>query len=289
MHAWLHLVDLMEKSGPLIFYWCFVMERFCGRLSRAITSCRFPYPSLDRRVVEHQSLQIMRNTYDLQDRLPNYTMMHNPANMPEFTSPAYEDITLLHPRTVMEFANRDLGHLKIRVAACLATRYSKLARIVKPLIPAVFVQWARVQITDGDRVNPHLGYSRKESSRRDATFIEYRQRVDLNARSANAIPDFHWRPMFGQLDRIIVFDIPPNPIIKNKRWRTYVFLDVHCAATTKDRHGFYEYKELGRHEVIDASCLRAVVGRIFDRGSWVIVRRGDGKKRSDYVSADEDY
>ncbi|KIO23575.1 hypothetical protein M407DRAFT_47359, partial [Tulasnella calospora MUT 4182] len=47
VHAWIHIPDIIEKSGPLWAYWSWVMERFCGRLSRTISSRKWPYSSLN--------------------------------------------------------------------------------------------------------------------------------------------------------------------------------------------------------------------------------------------------
>lgn len=52
IHTWLHAVDYIEQSGPLWCFWCWIMERFCGRLARAVASHKHPYASLNRRILE---------------------------------------------------------------------------------------------------------------------------------------------------------------------------------------------------------------------------------------------
>lgn len=282
----------MENSGPLIHYWCWVMERFCGRLSRAITSRRFPYPSLNRRILEHQTLQILRNTYDLQDRLPNYTRMHDPANMPTHSLPDdYPYIKALrHPRRVLSFKDHSHFGIRTRVAACLATYFKTKAFVTMPLLPADFEQWGRIEIKSGDTVYAHIGSGRREAeNRRDASYIQYEQKVDIFAHQGHQRSVFRQRTFFGRVDRIIVVTIAPSPRIRLLEPETFYLLDVHICNTTVDRWKFHTYTERGRHEVIDASCLRAVVGRIYDRGEWVIAKRLGGIEHADYVAEEEDY
>jgi hypothetical protein len=52
IHALLHIADSIEASGPMWAYWAFPMERYCGSLLPAIRSRRFPFPSIDRHVLE---------------------------------------------------------------------------------------------------------------------------------------------------------------------------------------------------------------------------------------------
>ncbi|KAL1684480.1 hypothetical protein GGG16DRAFT_68216, partial [Schizophyllum commune] len=38
IHALLHIADSIEAMGPVWTYWAFPMERFCGRMQRAVRS-----------------------------------------------------------------------------------------------------------------------------------------------------------------------------------------------------------------------------------------------------------
>ncbi|KAG8961974.1 hypothetical protein FRC05_005650 [Tulasnella sp. 425] len=112
VHAWLQLVDMMEQSGPLWAYWCWVMERFCGHLARAISSRKHPYASLNRRIHEIQSLHAIRHIYRLEAELPPYTAMYDSADLPRYEDlNHYPEITLLHPRRVLSFEADDLDDL----------------------------------------------------------------------------------------------------------------------------------------------------------------------------------
>jgi hypothetical protein len=52
IHALLHIADGIKGTGPIWASWAFPTERYCGSLTPAIKSRRFPYSSLDRYVTE---------------------------------------------------------------------------------------------------------------------------------------------------------------------------------------------------------------------------------------------
>lgn len=55
--------------GPVWCYWAFPMEHYCGSLLPAIKSRRFPFASIDRRVVELAQLFQIKMLYNLRARL----------------------------------------------------------------------------------------------------------------------------------------------------------------------------------------------------------------------------
>jgi hypothetical protein len=69
IHALLHIADSIEALGPVWCYWAFPMERYCGKLSPAIRSHRFPFASLDRYIVEEAQLAQIKSIYDLTETL----------------------------------------------------------------------------------------------------------------------------------------------------------------------------------------------------------------------------
>lgn len=87
IHAWLHIPDMIRRSGPVWGYWTWVMEWFCGLLSRAVTSRKHPYASLNRWIREIQTLHAVRNMYDLHERLP----IHTPTQTSGVLPPSYHD------------------------------------------------------------------------------------------------------------------------------------------------------------------------------------------------------
>ncbi|KIO25445.1 hypothetical protein M407DRAFT_75728 [Tulasnella calospora MUT 4182] len=287
-HAWLHLVDMMERSGPVWAYWTWVMERYCGILSRAVSSRKHPYASLNRRILEIQTLHSIRNMYDLDDRLPIYTTMYVSEPPPTYQDlPNYPEITLLHPRSSISFTGHGLLDLCRRIAVHLTTRYNVNVSTASQVIPESVIQWAKVQIEDADVVYSHLGYARREENRRDATFIQYELLVDIHARRHAVEPQYEPKTFFGHLDRVFVCDVQPNEAMGIMRPVALVLMDVKTCNVTQDRYGFYEFSTYGHSEVVDGTAIRALVGRIMDRGKWVFVRQMGTIEHADYGNEDD--
>ena len=57
IHALLHIADSIEAMGPVWAYWAFPMERFCGRVQRAIKTRRFPFAGIDSFIVADARLK----------------------------------------------------------------------------------------------------------------------------------------------------------------------------------------------------------------------------------------
>lgn len=275
IHVWLHIPDMIRRSGPVWAYWTWVMERFCGLLGQAVTSRKHPYASLYRRIRELQTLHAVRNIYDLHDRLPVSTSMRAPSSEPPPTyhHPQYPELTLHHPRRTITFANDDLNDLRRRIAVHLATRYEVNFAVANQAVPAAVIQWGRLQIKDADMVYSHLGYSEREDNQRNATFIQYEMLVDIHARHRNRRPEFEAVTFFGRLDRVFILELPANPALSLQDATSLLLMDVKICNTQQDRYGFYEYSTYRNSEIIDGEAIRALVGRIQDRGKWVFVRR----------------
>lgn len=69
IHALLHIVHGIKDAGPVGCYWVFVMERFCGRLQRYVSSRLHPYATLDRRVLELAQLHAITANFGLEAQL----------------------------------------------------------------------------------------------------------------------------------------------------------------------------------------------------------------------------
>ena len=68
----LHIADGIEASGPVWASWAFPMERFCGDLQPAIKSRRFPWASIDRRILALSQLRQVQLLYEL----PGDVLLH---------------------------------------------------------------------------------------------------------------------------------------------------------------------------------------------------------------------
>ncbi|KAG8888839.1 hypothetical protein FRB99_004073 [Tulasnella sp. 403] len=285
VHAWLHLVDFIERSGPLWAYWCWVMERLCSVLSRSIGSKKHPYASLNRRIIELATLASIRNRYDLQELLPHHSRMHNTRPLSRFTSEAYPDHVLVGPHQTISL-HSDTTSLARRVAAHLATQIEPKPSdsLVLRLLPPTFEQWAKVQIDEGDLAWTLQGY-RRRAGERDRSYVQYSQLVDKRARHRNAPPEFEKRVSFGRLERAFVVQLPANAILRQVAPTTKILLEISPCDTSIDPvTGFYRFRSLRAREVIDADCLEATVGRIESGGDWYIVRRAGVLEHSEFDS-----
>ncbi|KAH7325404.1 hypothetical protein B0J17DRAFT_546877, partial [Rhizoctonia solani] len=65
----LHVADDIETMGPVWAYWAFPMERFCGALTRVSMSRRYPYSSMNRRVIQLAQLAQIKMVYGLTEEL----------------------------------------------------------------------------------------------------------------------------------------------------------------------------------------------------------------------------
>lgn len=69
VHGLLHIADGIEFCGPIWCYWAWAMERFCGSLLRIIKSRRYPFKSIDKRVVRLAQLNQIKLSFDLSAEL----------------------------------------------------------------------------------------------------------------------------------------------------------------------------------------------------------------------------
>ena len=81
---------------------------------------------------------------------------------------------------------------------------------------------------------------------------------------------------FRELQRIVKIDVPATPQLNLKEPQTLFFAIIKQCNATQSREGFWEYMALGGLEAVNLGLVQCVVGRVFDRGKWVIVdRSGD--------------
>jgi hypothetical protein len=91
---------------------------------------------------------------------------------------------------------------------------------------------------------------------------------------------------FGELQRVVKIDLPATPDLRlNEPVMLFYAIIKQCKAK-KGRDGFWEYKELGGLEAVDIGLVQCVIGRIFDRGNWVIIDRS-GERAHVEIEADE--
>ena len=106
-------------------------------------------------------------------------------------------------------------------------------------------------------------------------FIQYTQLVDRYARQKRRTPEFELQTFFGQLQRILVLELPSTPRL-NLATPTTIILALIKNVKATLTNNIYHYKELGAvNEVVDLTTVQCVVGRIWDRDEWAIVDRSN--------------
>ena len=91
---------------------------------------------------------------------------------------------------------------------------------------------------------------------------------------------------FGELQRIVKIDVPATPQLNLKEPQTLFFAIVKQCNATQSKEGFWEYTVLGGLEAVDIGLIQCIVGRIFDRGKWVIIDRSGDRAHAD-IDTDE--
>ena len=86
---------------------------------------------------------------------------------------------------------------------------------------------------------------------------------------------------FGELQRIIKIDLPAASQLNLKEPVRLFYAIIKQCNAKQSKEGFWEYKELGGLEAVDIGLVQCVVGRIFDRGKWVIVDRSRERAHAD--------
>lgn len=107
-----------------------------------------------------------------------------------------------------------------------------------------------------------------------STLLQYTLYVDRHARNRRKTPEFEEKIFFGQLNRILLIELPPEPWLALAEPTTLILALVQEVKTTS-KDGIYSYKEFGVEEVVDLDTVQYVIGRVKDRGEWAIVDRSD--------------
>ena len=113
------------------------------------------------------------------------------------------------------------------------------------------------------------------------TLWQYVATINHNARAKNKQADMVLETFFGELQRIVKINVPATPQLSLKEPQTLFFAIIKQCNATWSREGFWEYTVLGGLEAVDLGLVQCVVGRIFNRGKWVIVDRSGDRAHAD--------
>lgn len=171
IHSLLHIADDIEAMGPVWCYWAFPMERFCGALGRANINPRFPFVSLDRRVLEVAQVSQIKFIYNLFDTLNLDDAKDRTASGTRY--PGYPHSVFVRPKRVFVLD----PSLTKQVTAYIGDLLDINPKAVEQRIKGrEFVRWGKMQQTleseGADMVSGFAMMPDTETPRRDATFVK---------------------------------------------------------------------------------------------------------------------
>ncbi|CAE7076308.1 unnamed protein product [Rhizoctonia solani] len=181
IHSLLHIADDIEAMGPVWCYWAFPMERFCGALGRANLNPRFPFASMDRRVLEVAQLAQIKCIYNLFEALDLGDRKHAIARGVHY--PEYPDSVFVRPRrtiTVNVTLSQELG-------TYIGNLYEVDSKAIERRVKGRnFDAWGKMQQTTNvdkpEMITGHSFMPDTETPRRDATFVKYVSEWDRSGR-----------------------------------------------------------------------------------------------------------
>lgn len=112
--------------------------------------------------------------------------------------------------------------------------------------------------------------------------------MDRLAHRRNAPEDLVRKSHYGQLQYLFKLRLPPkvpgNPSNKSRDLLLALVLEAPTVVEATYEYEVVSYRgKLSKGEVVDASTIQCVVGRVLDRNSWWIVDRSSGIDYPEFV------
>ncbi|KAG9122347.1 hypothetical protein FRC07_001330 [Ceratobasidium sp. 392] len=296
LHSLLHIADDMTAMGPVWCYWAYPMERFCGSLARSQKSRRFPFSSLDRRVLEVAQLSQIKAMYRLGDELSLDERRHNVDTGVRYRN--YPACAFVRPR-----AQR---LLPLSIQRPLAQYLSPIVHvdakaILRRLRTHPLVNWGRMQaiVEDGpaDLYRANEMVPTTETMERDASYVKYYTYVDrCDVRKPRQLEQ--QTEGYGQIQRFVIVDAN---FLQDITDQAAPILDPLAVAVIQPIPAFSLLKDanlvtytlpgnkLANPEIVAADDIVCLVGRVQARDdTWYIADRHTIVGRLDLVEAMND-
>ncbi|KAF8879025.1 hypothetical protein BD779DRAFT_1474489 [Infundibulicybe gibba] len=189
--------------------------------------------------------------------------------------------------------------LRRKIAAHLATNYDTTAPNTLKFVPSTVTEWGKLKILNGGDLIGSQNLNSRRSHGHDKTFVKARAahannpttllttqttvrlEVDQNHRHKNLQAVFKEQTYYGQVVHFMALQLPPTcPFAEidpdhPRQPRALVLAAIApIKPTPPNEFGMPSYMNLGPIEVVDASTIRCVVGRVYDRRVWTILERG---------------
>ncbi|KAH6909680.1 hypothetical protein BKA70DRAFT_1474827 [Coprinopsis sp. MPI-PUGE-AT-0042] len=303
IHALLHIAESIRQMGPVWCYWAFPMEHYCGKLQRIIRSRRFPYPAMDRFVVEDAQLTQIGLLYNVVEELS----LSPPKKPPQgFSHPDYDSCMLLPPSRsgvpsdtkvaliTAALVTRSLHPEATPVPVATSSAQPKsrrkpaIATVKKYVRDATVVEWGKVKRVDSEEGDTMATSTmgRRGNDRRDNTFVRYEMYVDRHANQRRRKPEYELKTCYGQLEHIfcVTFHDTAASTTLGLKGDTVILAAIRgCVLTNKTIPGLdvHFYANLGALEVVDITTIQALVGRVPDGShGWAIIDRSGNLARA---------
>ena len=105
---------------------------------------------------------------------------------------------------------------------------------------------------------------------------KYEATSDVMAELENAPAEMEVQTYFGELQQIFSIKVPQSSQLHLNEPQTLFLASIKECDALFNEDGFWEFSSAGKLVVIDLGTIQCVVGRIYDRGKWVIIdRSGD--------------
>lgn len=117
---------------------------------------------------------------------------------------------------------------------------------------------------------------------------QYTQLVDINTRRPRARKIYRPRDFYGQLRNIVEISIPESHELQTQQRENLLLAVIRTLKTepVPNTSGPVQYKDsaagVGGLDVVDLTTLQCCVGRVLDRGSWVIIDRSGPYARATF-------
>lgn len=176
LHALLHIADDIAALGPVWCYWAFPMERFCGAIARANKSRRYPYSSINRRVLQVSQLSQIKLMYGLTEELNLEARRSALATGTRYDG--YGDLVFVVPSQCKPIQ----ANLVQKVAKAVSDRIRVPEHLIRnALATREFTAWGKMQrivksdtgdIVGGDLFRGHYLAPNPNNEGRDASHVQ---------------------------------------------------------------------------------------------------------------------
>ncbi|CCO34236.1 hypothetical protein BN14_08330 [Rhizoctonia solani AG-1 IB] len=284
LHALLHIADDIEAMGPVWAYWAFPMERFCGALTRASKSRRFPYSSINRRVLQLAQLSQIKLVYGLTKELELDEHRENIRRGIQYNH--YTDLVFVNPSRTLTLQRSLQTKISKHLGPVIGV---PVADVSAALVNQPLTVWGRMQRLDkslaeivvgGDVIRGAMVVPGNDTMR-DASHIRFHSKLSRWRWDRPHTVEFPDETLsYGRAEMFVVVEADLVASLNVPDPRTYVIAVISAFPFLRHHNDadLIEYRLLSGNyagaEVVDATKIDCLIGRVTTehRGSFVLER-----------------